>query len=54
MLCGARPSARRAAGEPVTANTAVYIADTMNELGLFYRLPSFCFLGRDAGADAGP
>jgi len=45
MLCGARPNARRAAGEPVTANTAVYIADTMNELGLFYRLPSFCFLG---------
>ena len=45
MLCGARPNARRAAGEPLTANTAVYIADTMNELGLFYRLPSFCFLG---------
>ncbi len=45
MLCGARPNARRAAGEPVTANTAVYVADTMNELGLFYRLPSFCFLG---------
>lgn len=45
MLCGARPNARRAAGQPVTANTAIYIADTMNELGLFYRLPSFCFLG---------
>jgi 3-deoxy-D-manno-octulosonic-acid transferase len=45
MLCGARPNARRAAGEPVTADTAVYIADTMNELGLFYRLPTFCFLG---------
>jgi 3-deoxy-D-manno-octulosonic-acid transferase len=45
MLCGARPNARRAADEPITANTAVYIADTMNELGLFYRLPSFCFLG---------
>ena len=45
MLCGARPNARRAAGEPVTPKTAVYIADTMNELGLFYRLPSFCFLG---------
>ena len=45
MLCGARPNARRAADEPVTANTAIYIADTMNELGLFYRLPSFCFLG---------
>lgn len=45
MLCGVRPHARRAAGEAVAANTAVYIADTMNELGLFYRLPSFCFLG---------
>jgi 3-deoxy-D-manno-octulosonic-acid transferase len=45
MLCGARPNARRAAGEPVTASIAIYIADTMNELGLFYRLPSFCFLG---------
>ena len=45
MLCGGRPNARRAADEPVTANIAVYIADTMNELGLFYRLPSFCFLG---------
>lgn len=45
MLCGVRPNARRAAGEPVTASIAVYIADTMNELGLFYRLPSFCFLG---------
>jgi 3-deoxy-D-manno-octulosonic-acid transferase len=45
MLCGARICARRAAGEPVTADTAIYVADTMNELGLFYRLPAFCFLG---------
>ncbi len=44
-LCGNRSSARRAAGEPITAATAIYIADTMNELGLFYRLPAFCFLG---------
>ncbi len=36
---------RRSSGEPVTANIAIYIADTMNELGLFYRLPFFCFLG---------
>ena len=45
MLCGGRRSARRAANDPVTADTAIYIADTMNELGLFYRLTHFCFLG---------
>jgi 3-deoxy-D-manno-octulosonic-acid transferase len=44
-LCGSRSSARRAAGQPVTDAIAIYIADTMNELGLFYRLPAFCFLG---------
>ena len=36
---------RRAAGAAITPATAVYIADTMNELGLFYRLAPFCFLG---------
>ena len=45
MLCGPRPSARRALHQPITALTAVYIADTMGELGLFYRLAPFCFLG---------
>jgi 3-deoxy-D-manno-octulosonic-acid transferase len=45
MLCGSRIHARRAEGQPITPDTAIYIADTMNELGLFYRLPSFCFLG---------
>lgn len=45
MLCGSRSVARRAAEEPVTGETAIYIADTMNELGLFYRLAPFCFLG---------
>jgi len=45
MLCGPRPSARRSLDQPITAITAVYIADTMGELGLFYRLTSFCFLG---------
>jgi 3-deoxy-D-manno-octulosonic-acid transferase len=45
MLCGSRPVARRATQEPVTDQTAIYIADTMNELGLFYRLAPFCFLG---------
>jgi 3-deoxy-D-manno-octulosonic-acid transferase len=45
MLCGSRVCARRSAGDPITPETAIYIADTMNELGLFYRLSSFCFLG---------
>ena len=45
MLCGNRTSARRGAGELITPETAIYIADTMNELGLFYRLAPFCFLG---------
>jgi 3-deoxy-D-manno-octulosonic-acid transferase len=45
MLCGRRNCARRGAKEPITPKTAIYIADTMNELGLFYRLAPFCFLG---------
>ena len=45
MLCGPRKPARRAAGETITADTEIYIADTMGELGLFYRLSSFCFIG---------
>ncbi len=45
MLCDHRPSARRSRGDTLTPATAVYIADTLNELGLFYRLSSFCFLG---------
>jgi 3-deoxy-D-manno-octulosonic-acid transferase len=45
MLCGHRPAARRSLGEPLTPATAVYIADTLNEMGLFYRLAPFCFMG---------
>lgn len=45
MLCGSRKAARRRAADPIRPETAVYIADTMNELGLFYRLTTFCFLG---------
>lgn len=45
MLCGSRPAARRAKGDRITSGTAIYIADTMKELGLFYRLAPFCFLG---------
>jgi 3-deoxy-D-manno-octulosonic-acid transferase len=45
MLCDTRVSARRAADEAITPDTAVYIADTLSELGLFYRLTPFCFVG---------
>lgn len=45
MLCDTRKSARRAAGEPLVADTAVYVADTLGELGLFYRLAKFAFVG---------
>jgi 3-deoxy-D-manno-octulosonic-acid transferase len=45
MLCGARTAARRSTGGVITAETAIYIADTLGEMGLFYRLAPFCFLG---------
>jgi 3-deoxy-D-manno-octulosonic-acid transferase len=45
MLCGARPSKRRSTGQVITAQTAIYIADTLGEMGLFYRLAPFCFIG---------
>lgn len=45
MLCDMRKSARRAASEPLASDTAVYIADTMGELGLFYRLAPLAFVG---------
>ncbi|HSS12425.1 MAG TPA: hypothetical protein VLL04_00935, partial [Rhizomicrobium sp.] len=45
MLCGARACKRRSTGGQISHQTAVYIADTMGELGLFYRLAPFCFLG---------
>ena len=37
--------ARRAAGEPLTRATAVYVADTLGELGLWYRLAGIAFVG---------
>lgn len=45
MLCGTRPMKRRALGELPEPGTLVYVADTMGELGLFYRLASFAFVG---------
>ncbi|MFA6279162.1 MAG: 3-deoxy-D-manno-octulosonic acid transferase [Bdellovibrionales bacterium] len=36
--------AHRAKGEPITPEVALYLADTMGELGLFYRLCPVCCL----------
>ena len=45
MLCGTRAFRRRSAGGQIGSQTAIYIADTMGEMGLFYRIAPFCFLG---------
>ena len=37
--------ARRARGETLTAATDIYLADTLGELGLFYRLAGIAFIG---------
>ena len=45
MLCGARPNLRRSTGANPMAGTAIYIADTLGELGLFFRVAPFAFIG---------
>jgi 3-deoxy-D-manno-octulosonic-acid transferase len=45
MLCGTRAAKLRSRGETIAQSTAVYVADTLNELGLFYRLAAFAFVG---------
>jgi len=38
--------AMRSRGEPITEDTQIYLADTMGELGLFYRLSEIAFMGK--------
>jgi 3-deoxy-D-manno-octulosonic-acid transferase len=45
--------ARRTRGDPVTRGTQVYLADTMGELGLFYRLAGIAFVGGSLAAKGG-
>lgn len=52
-LCGARSAARRSLHQAVAADTDIYIADTMGELGLFYRLAPFAFIGKSLAAQGG-
>jgi len=44
-LCATRKFRQRSKGGRIEPDTAVYIADTMGELGLFYRLARFAFVG---------
>ncbi|MFN8972006.1 MAG: 3-deoxy-D-manno-octulosonic acid transferase [Alphaproteobacteria bacterium] len=39
------PFAQRSEGQAIVAQTAIYLADTMGELGLFYRLSDLVFIG---------
>lgn len=45
MLCGTRCATRRSEGALPARSTAVYVADTIGELPLFYRLAPFAFIG---------
>jgi 3-deoxy-D-manno-octulosonic-acid transferase len=45
MLCGPRAVTRRSQTPEPDNDTTVYIADTIGELGLFYRATSFAFIG---------
>ena len=50
MLCGTRAVARRAAGETITAETQVYVADTLGELGAVLSVGPLLLHRRHAGA----
>ncbi len=45
--------ARRSAGEAITDLTDVYLADTIGELGVFYRLAPVVFIGKSLAGDGG-
>ena len=47
------PAALRSLGDRITPATQVYIADTMGEMGLFYRLTSIVLVGKSMGAARG-
>ena len=53
QLSGKRGHASRSPGEKVDDGVSIYIVDTMGELGLFYRLASFAFVGKSLVAGGG-
>ncbi|HUO94489.1 MAG TPA: 3-deoxy-D-manno-octulosonic acid transferase [Rhizomicrobium sp.] len=52
-LAGTRAHALRTQNELPNEQTEIYIADTMGELGLLYRLSPFAFVGKSLGAQGG-
>ena len=44
-LAAGLPTARRSGSQPITAQTAVYLADTLGETGLWFALAPLVFLG---------
>jgi 3-deoxy-D-manno-octulosonic-acid transferase len=52
-LTAPRPHTLRSQAQMPDESTEIYIADTMGELGLFYRLASFAFIGKSLGAQGG-
>jgi len=45
--------ARRSRGEPIGEGTQIYLADTIGELGVFYRLAGIAFIGGSLAAKGG-
>jgi 3-deoxy-D-manno-octulosonic-acid transferase len=45
MLCGTRKTQRRSEGHEPQPDSVIYVADTLGELGLFYRCATFAFMG---------
>lgn len=45
--------AQRSRGEAIGRDTEIYVADTMGELGLFYRLTSLVFVGKSLAGGGG-
>ena len=53
LAASGRTVARRSRGEPIAPSTQLYLADTMGELGLFYRLAPVAFIGKSLTASGG-
>ena len=47
------PAALRSLGDGLTPTTEFYVADTMGEMGLFYRLTSIVLMGKSLGSAQG-
>lgn len=53
LAAGGMRFARRSLGEPIARETDIYLADTIGELGLFYRLACVAFVGGSLAAKGG-